>query len=180
MGHIIEAAKTGRASCRSCKKAIAKGELRLGEEVDNPFAGGDKTYNWHHLECASQKKGAALKAAIETTELDIPNKEELMKAAESAAKKEKPTTFPYAEHAPTNRSTCVACSEKIEKGHLRVAIEAEVDTGGFMRRGPAYLHPTCTIGHTDSDPEEMLEKVKAHSTNLEEADLATLEESFYG
>ncbi|MBY0549503.1 MAG: hypothetical protein K2W95_19660 [Candidatus Obscuribacterales bacterium] len=180
MGHIIEAAKTGRASCRSCKKTIEKGDLRLGEEVDNPFAGGDKTYNWHHLECASLKKGAALKSALETTEMDVPNKDELLKAASSNAKKEKPANFPYAEMAPTNRSTCLSCGEKIEKGNLRVAIETEVDTGGFMRRGPGYLHPSCVIGHTEADPEEMLEKVKANSTSLTDDDGATLEESFYG
>ena len=36
MANVIEEAKSGRASCRTCKKTIAKGELRLGVEVANP------------------------------------------------------------------------------------------------------------------------------------------------
>lgn len=176
MGHIIEAAKTGRASCRSCKKPIGKGELRVGEEVPNAFSDGDMTFNWHHLECAAQKKGAVLKQALETTELDIPDKDNLLKTASSNAKKEKPSNFPYAEEAPTSRSSCLACGEKIEKGNLRVAIEAEVDTGAFVRKGPGYLHPGCACEHVEEDSEELMEKIRSNSTSLSDAQLGDLEE----
>ena len=37
MANVIEEAKSGRASCRTCKKTIAKGELRLGVETANQF-----------------------------------------------------------------------------------------------------------------------------------------------
>jgi len=56
MAHVIEAAKSGRAACRTCKEPIAKGELRLGEEVPNQFAGGETTHVWHHLACAAKKR----------------------------------------------------------------------------------------------------------------------------
>ncbi len=176
MGHIIEAAKTGRASCRSCKKTIGKGELRLGEEVANAFSDGDMTYNWHHLECGAQKKGAVLKQALESTEMDIPDKDALLKTAESNAKKEKPASFPYAEHAPTGRSSCIACGEKIEKGNLRVAVETEVETGGFARKGAGYLHPGCACEHTEEVSEDLIEKIKTNSTSLSETDFGQLEE----
>lgn len=176
MGHIIETAKTGRASCRTCKKPIEKGALRLGEEVPNAFSDGDMTYHWFHLECGAQKKGAVLKEALETTDIDVPNKEELLKSASANAKKEKPAKFPYAEHAPTGRSSCIACGEKIEKGNLRVAVETEVEAGGFARRGAGYLHPACACEHTEEDAEELMEKLKANSTGLGEAELGELEE----
>ena len=48
MGNVIEEAKSGRASCRTCKKAIAKGELRFGEEAPNAF-GDTPSMRWHHL-----------------------------------------------------------------------------------------------------------------------------------
>ena len=43
MAHIIEEAKSGRAGCRTCRKPIAKGELRFGEEVENQFADAGET-----------------------------------------------------------------------------------------------------------------------------------------
>ena len=178
MPHMIEEAKSGRASCRTCKQPIAKGELRLGEEVPNQFAQGEMTYNWHHTPCAAKKKPAALKQALETTTLDVPNKDELMQTIETSAKTEKPTTLPYAEHAPTSRSMCMACSEKIEKGDLRVAVEREVDAGAFTGTGPGYLHPACAIEHTEDD--ELFEKVKTNSLNLTAAELETLQSELEG
>lgn len=176
MGHIIEEAKSGRASCRSCKQPIAKGELRLGEEVPNAFAEGEMTFRWHHLACGAQKKGAALKEALESTELEVPNKEELLKTASSSAKTEKPANFPYAEHAPTSRSTCISCGEKIEKGEFRIAVETELDTGFFQRKGAGYLHPGCAPEHTEQEGEELFEKVKGNSSTLNSSDLESLEE----
>ncbi|TFG28267.1 hypothetical protein EU527_17525 [Candidatus Thorarchaeota archaeon] len=44
----IEAAKSGRASCRTCDGLIAKGELRLGEPS---IYDGHVSYRWHHLNC---------------------------------------------------------------------------------------------------------------------------------
>jgi len=38
MANHIEEAKSGRASCRTCKKTIAKSELRLGVEVTTQFS----------------------------------------------------------------------------------------------------------------------------------------------
>ena len=59
MPHIIEEAKSGRAGCRTCRKPIAKGELRFGEEVENQFAdAGETTHRWHHMACAAGSKTA--------------------------------------------------------------------------------------------------------------------------
>lgn len=48
----IEAAKSGRAKCRSCSEKIAAGELRLGEKTEYE---GRISYRWHHLECAQEE-----------------------------------------------------------------------------------------------------------------------------
>jgi poly [ADP-ribose] polymerase len=178
MAHMIEEAKSGRASCRTCKQTIAKGELRLGEEVPNAFAEGEMTYHWHHPVCAAKKKPAALKQALEATTLDIPNKEELLQTIESSGKTEKPSSFPYAEQAPTSRSSCISCGEKIEKGDLRVAVETEVNTGSFSRKGAGYLHPACSIDHTEDA--DLFDKVKANSLNLSPSEMETLEEEMNG
>jgi len=174
MAHTIEVAKTGRANCRTCKKPIAKGELRLGEEVPNQFAAGEMTFQWHHLECAAKKKPGPLKAALESTTVDIPNKADLEKLLTESAKHEKPSTFPYAERAPTGRSTCMVCSEAIPKGELRVAVERELDTGSFVTRSAGYLHPGCSLEHVGETADAFFQKLKPNSSSLEASDLEAL------
>ena len=174
MGHVIEAAKTGRASCRTCKKPILKGELRLGEEVANAFAAGETTYQWHHLPCAAKKKPTVLAEALQATELPIPDRDKLDAEIQQSSKKVKPTTFPYAEHAPSSRSSCIQCNEPIEKGTLRVAVERDVDTGSFVTTGAGYLHPGCAVTHTGESADALLAKLQEHSPALEGGDLAML------
>ncbi len=47
----IEAAKSGRSSCRTCGNLIGIGELRLGEPS---MYEGHVSYRWHHLKCKVQ------------------------------------------------------------------------------------------------------------------------------
>jgi hypothetical protein len=173
MAHMIEPAKSGRASCRTCKGKIEKGALRFGEEVPNAFSdSGEMSYQWHHLECAAKKKPGPLKATLASYTGEIPNRADLEKSMDEAARTEKPSTFPYAERASTSRSSCQECEEKIEKGQLRVAIEREVETGTFMRKSAGYLHPACANAHTN-DP-QLLEKIKVNAPGLSAADLDEL------
>jgi poly [ADP-ribose] polymerase len=177
VAHQIEEAKTGRASCRSCKKPIAKGDLRLGEEVPNAFAAGEVTYQWHHLPCAAKKKPLVLEEALQGTALPIPDREALEKDIAANKKNQKPTTFPYAERAKTSRSTCISCSEAIEKGTLRIAVEREVDTGAFVTSGAGYLHAACATGWiADNAPLEgdLLTHLQKNSTGLEAGDVEAL------
>src|SRR5215470_3320050 len=116
MANLIEEAKSGRASCRTCRKAIAKGELRLGVEVQTQFS-DTPSMQWHHLLCSAGKLPAELKAAMDEYPGDIPNRDELDKAMEGAIKKgnAKPGGFPYVDRAPTGRAKCMQCDETIEK-----------------------------------------------------------------
>jgi hypothetical protein len=167
MANVIEEAKSGRASCRTCKKAIGKGELRLGVETQTQFS-DTPSMQWHHLLCAAGKLPVELKEALDTYEGEVANRAELDKAMEDAIKKgsAKPGGFPYTDKAPTGRAKCMECSETIEKGGYRVAVEREVDTGGFMRRTPGYLHPKCVAANLENvggSLDELLEGVRKNS-----------------
>ena len=177
VGHMIEAAKTGRASCRSCRKSIAKGDLRLGEEVPNAFAAGESTYQWHHLACAAKKKPLVLEEALGTTELEIPERAALETDIAANKKNQKPAKFPYAERAKTSRSTCQQCSAAIEKGTLRVAVEREVDTGSFVAASAGYLHAACAptwLEENGGFEGVLLDVLKKNSTGLEAQDFEAL------
>lgn len=172
---MLEIAKSGRAKCRKCKQAIAKGELRFGEETVNQFSdSGEPSYFWYHLPCAAKAKPRLLKADLEAYDGEVPERAELEKTIAASAGKEKPGKFPYAEKAPSGRSRCLACELAIEKDTLRVAIEREVDTGSFVTKGAGYLHPRCAPEFVE-EPEGLLEQIKANSTSLDAAALAELE-----
>jgi hypothetical protein len=167
MANVIEEAKSGRASCRTCKKAIAKGELRFGEEAPNAF-GDTPSMRWHHLMCAAEKLPAELKAAMDTHSEPIPNRAEVDKAIAEAMKggRGKPGGFPYADRAPTGRAKCMQCEEPIAKDSIRVAVEREIDTGSMVTRGAGYLHPKCVAENLENvggDKDELVEALRANS-----------------
>jgi len=173
MAHTIEVAKSGRAGCRACKTPIQKGELRFGEEVPNAFsASGEMSYQWYHLPCAALKKPTQLRQALAAFTGEVPGKADLEKTIDESAKKQKPSTFPYAERASTGRARCQACQQPIEKGSLRVAVEREVETASFTTKGAGYLHPKCAKAQLQ-DP-ELLAKIKANTLSLDAAGLEEL------
>lgn len=177
-GHHIEIAKSGRASCRSCNKPIAKGERRFGEEMPNPYGDtGSVSYRWHHLLCAAKERPSQLKQALARDEEDFPGREEALEALaaweEQQKAKHKPTGLPYAERAPNERARCRQCREPITKGTLRVAVERPVEQRSFGTSNVGYLHATCASAYRHGVPE--LAALRAHSTGLDADELATLE-----
>jgi hypothetical protein len=151
MANLIEEAKSGRASCRTCKKPIAKGELRLGVEAQTQF-GDTPSMQWHHVLCAAAKLPSELKAALADFPGEVPNRAELDAAMEEAAKKgaAKPAGFPYVDHAPTGRAKCMQCEQPIEKGSFRVAVERELTIGTNVTHGAGYLHPRCVAQNLEN------------------------------
>ncbi len=174
MANVIEESKSSRATCRTCRQKIDKGVLRFGEETPNQFNEGEVSYFWHHLTCAATKKPALVNEALASFIGNVPDRPALeallANAKVKAAPGERP--FPFAERASTGRSKCMQCDEAIEKDSLRVAIEREVDTGTFVRKGPGYLHAACAKEHT-KDP-ELLAKIKKNTPELTLADLEEL------
>jgi hypothetical protein len=173
MPDVIEVAKSARAMCRTCRAAIAKGELRFGEEVPSAFGdAGGTTRLWHHLPCAAKKKPEKLRVALGTYEGDVPDRDALDAAIAENEPKQKPIRFPYAERASTSRSRCGSCHEGIEKGDLRVATERDAEPGGMTIGAPRYFHARCAPGKEDA--KALLETLGANSKGLAEADLAEL------
>jgi hypothetical protein len=167
MANLIEEAKSGRASCRTCRKAIAKGELRLGVETQTQFS-DTPSMQWHHLLCAATKLPAELKAALDEYSGTVPNRAEIDAAMEQAAKKAaaKPAGFPYVDHAPTGRAKCMQCGEPIDKGSFRVAVERELEVAGNVTRGAGYLHPRCVAENLENvggSLDDLIEGVRANS-----------------
>ena len=182
MDHLIEVSPSGRAACKQCKTAIAKGELRFGEAFASGFGGGGIGHRYYHLLCAAKKLPWDLADTVAKFTSDIPNRAELDAAIAEGKKKVKPkaAAFPYADRAPTGRAHCISCQAAIEKGTLRVAIEREVDAGGFMTKSAAYLHGRCVRVWLDENiPEEdaiedFFKRMRENTRGLEAADLDAL------
>lgn len=177
-GHHIEIAKSGRASCRSCSKPIAKGERRFGEEMPNPYGDtGSVSYRWHHLLCAAKERPSQLKQALARDEADFPGREEVLLALaaweDQQKAKHKPTGLPYAEHAPNERARCRHCREPIAKGALRIAVERPVEQRSFGTSNVGYLHAGCASSYRHGVPE--MAALRAHSTGLGADELDALE-----
>jgi hypothetical protein len=177
MANHIEEAKSGRASCRTCKKTIAKGELRLGVEAANAF-GDTPSMQWHHLPCAAAKLPAELTEALKAYPGEVPNRAELDVAMADALKKgnAKPGGFPYVDRAPTGRAKCIQCREAIDKDSLRVAVEREIEVGATTQTSAGYLHPKCFAAYLETTEGDKDESVIGLSNNsrIPEADLATV------
>lgn len=170
MPHLIERAKSGRAKCRKCREKIEKGDLRFGHEVASDF--GD-ALQWYHLNCAAQKVPVDFGATLREFADEVPEREALEATIEKNRGKQKPTTFPYAELAPSARSSCLVCEEKITKGEPRVAIEREIDAGGFVRQGAGYLHPKCAMQYEET-PDDLADQIEENSISLAAEELAKI------
>jgi poly [ADP-ribose] polymerase len=183
MAHTIEVAKSGRATCRTCRQAITKGEVRFGEEAPNAFSdSGGTMHMWHHLLCAAKKKPGQLREAMTGSDVEISNRAEVEAIIAAEEPKQKPVKMPYAERAPTGRARCGECGETIEKGELRIATPREVETGGMMNASVRYLHPGCAAAVGDDATglprTTLLGELRANSKGLADEDVVELTRAF--
>jgi len=174
----IEVSPSGRASCRGCKKAIAKGELRFAEPYVIPGMEAEGT-RYFHLMCAASKAPAGLQQALASYQGEVPERaalEEAMKKGPAKGGRSGPA-LPSADKAPTGRAKCIQCGEAIAKDTWRVAVEREVDTGTFVTKGAGYMHPGCALGwareNAVADTEAWIGSILKNS-DLPEADAAAL------
>ena len=66
------------------------------------------------------------------------------------------------------------CGEKIPKGAVRFAIEREIDTGSFVRKGPGYMMGSMVAKYCEDeglDYDDFVAQVKANSRVVEEAEI---------
>ena len=172
MAHVFEEAPTGRSKCRGCGAVIAKGELRFGEKLPNPFAEGEITH-WFHPLCAAYKRpepiAESLKAAPEGWQ------ESLERAANSSMAQPRLPRIDGAERAPGSQANCRQCRERIEKGTWRIRLVFH-DEGVFSPSG--FVHLACRRDYFATD--DILEQVLHFSRGLDEAGREELGRAFAG
>jgi hypothetical protein len=188
MAHKIETAPSGRASCRGCKKTIAKGELRFGEEFQNPYSeDGSLGYRYWHLSCAASKLANELRQALVAFDAEggvVPDREALEALVATHLRPE----MPHAERAPNGRAHCKGCDEAIKKGELRVAFERVFEGPMGPQKGAAYVHAGCVgrylareveRGRESGDAEVLRQRVLENS-KLESGDLEAVRRAMAG
>ena len=166
MPAILEPASSGRAKCRGCGKAIARGELRLGETLPNPFADGEMTY-WFHPLCAAYKRPEPLLEALGSFGDAVPDREKLERVAHMSLAHRRLPRIDGAERSPSAQAKCRHCREPIAKGTWRISLvfyeEGRFEPGGFIHVGcrapyfetadvtDAVLHFTPDLSGADRD-----------------------------
>jgi Poly(ADP-ribose) polymerase and DNA-Ligase Zn-finger region len=168
MAHVIEPASSGRAKCRGCGERIAKGTLRLGERLPNPFGEGELTL-WFHLACAAYKRPQPFLEAVQTATDEIEDRLALEAAARHGVAHRRVPRIDGIQRAPSARANCRSCHEPIEKGAWRIRlvyyVEGRFEPSGYvhLRCAPAYFETTAVI-----------DRLKHFSPGLAESDLAEI------
>ena len=135
MSHVFAPASSGRARCRGCGRPIARGELRFGERLPNPFADGDMTL-WFHPLCAAYKRPEPFLEALAQTSGSVPDRERLERAARASLAQRRLPRIDGAERAPSAQAKCRHCRQPIERGAWRIRLvfydEGQFSPGGFV------------------------------------------------
>ncbi len=118
----IQAAPTGRAKCRGCGNAIAKGELRFGETGPNSFGEGEAT-SWFHLACGSLMRPEKLLPVLEASTDDLAERAWLAETARFGVEHHRLPRLVRVERASSGRAHCRSCRELIAKGDWRFALQ---------------------------------------------------------
>lgn len=126
MNSVIESATTGRSKCRGCGKSIAKGDLRFGDSVPNPYAEGE-TLIWFHLPCAACMRPEQFLPALKAHSPAPADAEWLERTAQLGVEHPRVARLGHAERAASGRAHCRSCRETIDKGHFRIALQAFED-----------------------------------------------------
>jgi hypothetical protein len=183
--YIIEGARSGRSRCKTCRRNISKGGLRLGILVEGPYGAG---HMWHHLNCAARRHTEQLEEAYtleawnaaKEPPAKIPTLASLQGLAQEAdAKRRERPSIPYAEIDPSGRARCKQCGEKLPKDRLRVVLGRRAEFGSQTRTAPIQVHPACVPAallaeDTDTRPEALAEGLRANSRGIPDADVEAL------
>ena len=155
--YVIEGARSGRSRCKTCRRKIDKGALRLGVLIEGPYGTG---HLWHHLKCAARHQ---YDKVVEAYELEawkeakepprnVPPLEELAKHRDQVERRgRKRREIPYAEVDPSGRAKCKHCGEPIEKDSVRVVLGRAVYFGSQARISPITVHPGCVAAEMRAD-----------------------------
>jgi len=172
MADSFEPAASGRAKCRGCGVAIAKGELRFGERLPNAFGEGEMVH-WFHPACAAYKRPEAMLRALAEAP-DVPDRPGLERRAAASLAQRRLPRIDGAERAKGN-ATCRQCREPIARGAWRIRLKI-YDEGMFNPAG--YIHLACRGAYFETA--DIIEQVLELSPALDAAEREALRAEFAG
>jgi hypothetical protein len=175
--YVIEGARSGRSRCKTCRRKIDKGAVRIGMLIEGPYGTG---YLWHHLRCAARRRFEQVEEAYAAEAWNeakdppkkLPSLEDLRKHVEElAARREQKREIPHVQIDPSGRARCKHCGEPLDKGRLRVVLGRDIEFGGQVRTGPINVHPRCVAAelredHCPTPAEGLAEALRANSPDL--------------
>lgn len=164
MPNVFEPAASGRSKCRGCSRPIARGELRFGERLPNPFADGEMTI-WFHPVCAAYKRPEPLLQALAEAQDLIADRDLLERAARGQLAHRRLPRINGVERAPSGQAKCRSCREPIDKGLWRIRLTI-YEEGLFSAAG--FIHITCRKAYFETS--DMLEPLLHFSPSLNEED----------
>ncbi|KAG2641532.1 poly [ADP-ribose] polymerase 1-like isoform X2 [Panicum virgatum] len=161
-----EYAKSGRASCKSCRSPIAKDQLRLGKMVQATQFDGFMPM-WNHAKCIFGKKNQ-IKSADDVEGIDALRWDDQEKIRNYVGSASAATSSTAAvpdkctiDVAASARTSCRRCSEKITKGTVRVSAKLE----GQPSKGLPWYHVNCFF---ELSPSASVEKFSGWDTLSDE------------
>ena len=174
--YVIEGARSSRSKCKTCRRKIDKGTLRIGILIEGPYGTG---YMWHHLTCAARRRLEDVEKAYEQEAWNaakeppskLPELDKLRALREKTLqRKEERKAIPYIEVDPSGRAKCKHCDEPIPKDSLRVVLGREVEFGNQVRVGPINVHAACVAealqaADCATESEGLAEELRANSTD---------------
>jgi hypothetical protein len=166
MPSVIERASTGRAKCRACGQAIARGDERFGEALPNSYGEGEAMY-WFHLPCAVCARPESVLPVLGQSTLSARDRQALVQLAEEGIARGRLARILRAERASSGRARCRHCRELIENGAWRLALQI-FEEGRFSPIGT--IHAACAVGYFESEPK--LARLSLPSNKLHEGELA--------
>ena len=168
MPSVIERASSGRAKCRACGQAIAKGEHRFGEALASAYGEGESLF-WFHLRCAACCRPESLLALLEQGPQAVAETElaQLTALALGGLAQPRLARILRAERASSGRTRCRHCRELIEQGAWRLALQM-FEEGRFNSIGT--IHATCAVHYFGVEP--TLERLTLPGNELDSERLA--------
>ena len=170
--HTIEPAASGRAGCRGCGEKIAKGELRFGERLPNPFADGTVMTHWFHLTCAAMKRPDPFIETLDAGyhEVKKSDAETLRETAKFGMTHRRIPRIDGVEESPSGRATCRQCRETIPKDEWRIKL-VFYEEGMFNPAG--FIHLTCAQAYFETT--DIVDRLTHFTPDLSGAERAEVE-----
>jgi hypothetical protein len=169
VSHVFEPASSGRSKCRGCARPIQRGELRFGERLPNPFGEGVMTL-WFHPVCAAYKRPEPLLQALAEAPENVPDRDELERAARRSLAHRRLPRIDGAERAPTGQARCRSCRQPIVRGSWRIRLVFYQD-GRFAPGG--FVHLDCRKAYFETN--DVLDRLLRFSPDLSDSEREDLE-----